>query len=133
MVGQLAGAQAQVAGVVLTVDEGHTLAGKLLGKLGHQHLVAALVVTVRLFDVGEQGVANDLPQREAHNLSLHQQYAPQQVVGPIVVQNFVGLGDILMKGGGALAPAAGVLVQEGLNRRDILLDNGAEEPITVGF
>ena len=62
VVGQLAGAQARVSGVVLPVDKGHALPGKLLGKLGHQHLVAALIVPVGLLDVGKQGIADDLSQ-----------------------------------------------------------------------
>ena len=37
-------------------------------------------------NVGEQGVADNFPQGEAHDLSLHHQHPPQKVIGLIVVR-----------------------------------------------
>ena len=133
MVGQLAGAQAQVAGVVLPIDEGDAFSGELLGELGHQHLVAALVVPVGFLDMGEQGIADDLPQGEAGDPVLHLQYASQQVVGLVVVQHFVGLGDVLVEGGRPLVPPGGVVVQKGLYGGNVRLGDGPERPIPIGF
>ena len=107
--------------------------GELLGELGHHHLITALVVPVRLLDVGKQGVSHDLPQGEAHNVPVHQQHAPRHVVELVVVQHLVGLAQILVEGGGRLVPPGGVPVQEGLHRRDVLLCDHPEGPVAVGF
>ena len=70
VVRQLAGPQTGVAGVVLPVDEVDAVPDKVLGKLGHQHLIAALIVPVRLFDVGEQGVPREKPTIWSSTVSI---------------------------------------------------------------
>ena len=133
MIRQLAGAQAKVAGVVLPVDEVDAVPDKVLGKLGHQHLIAALIVPVRLFDVGEQGVPHDFPQGEAHDVVLHLEDAPQQVIGGEVVQHLVGLGDVLVEGGGGLVPPGGITIQKRLHLGDVFLGHGTEGPAAIGL
>ena len=87
----------------------------MLGELGDQHLVAALVIPVRLLDVGKQGVANDLSQGEPGDLPIHQQHTAQQVIGLVIVQHFMSLGDILMEGGRRFVYPAGIAVQKALD------------------
>ena len=56
VIGQLAGTKAQITGVILAVDEGDAFRSEMLGELGDQHLVAALVIPVRLLDVGNPAI-----------------------------------------------------------------------------
>ena len=133
MIGQLAGTKAQITGVILAVDEGDAFRSEMLGELGDQHLVAALVIPVRLLDVGKQGVANDLSQGEPGDLPIHQQHTAQQVIGLVIVQHFMSLGDILMEGGRGFVYPAGIAVQKALDRWDILWSDGAEQPAAIGL
>ena len=131
MIGQLAGAQAGVPGVVLPVDELHAIHREALGELRHQHLVAAVVIPVGLFNVGEEGVAHHLAQSEPGDISVHQQHPAGQTVGLEIVQHLVGLFHVLPEGGGGLLPALGVVVQKGGYPGDVLRDDGPELPAAV--
>ena len=107
--------------------------GKLLGKLGHQHLIAALIVPVCLLNVGEQGIPHDLPQGKAHNLAVYQEHPPQHIIGVVVVQHLPGLGQVLVERGGRLIPPCGIPVQERLHLGDVLWGDHPEGPGAVGL